>query len=78
MREIKRVVYNKDNSKWREVMTVTNKEDIYKSLATDIIAKKIHKCLWIKSIRDVSNYDGTRNITVYYDNECKCVYTVEV
>lgn len=78
MREIKRIIYNRDNNKWRKVMTVTNKEDIYKSLATDIIAKKIHKCLWVKSIRDVSNYDGTRNISVYYNNSCKAVYTVEV
>ena len=78
MREIKRVIYDKIDNKWCEVMTVTDKEDIYKSLATDIIAKKIHKCLWIKSIRDMSNYDGTRNITVYYDNDCKSVYTVEV
>lgn len=78
MRDIKRVVYSKVNNKWCETITVTDEQAIYKALATDIIAKKIHKCLWIKSIRDYSNYDGTRTITVYYDSNCKSVYTVEV
>ncbi len=78
MRDIKRVIYKKDNNKWCETMTVTDEQTIYKALATDLVAKKIHKCLWIKSIREYSNYDGTRTITVYYDNDCKSVYTVEV
>ena len=51
--------------------------EIHKDLMNDLIAKKLHKCTYIRSIKDRPNYDGTRTITVYHDNGCKRVYVVE-
>ncbi len=53
-------------------------KEIYKSLAHDLTAKKLHKCTYIKSIADRCNYDGTRTITVTYDNNCRRIYIVEM
>lgn len=77
MKEMRRLVETKRNGKWEVSLTVTDKNEIWESLAKDLIAKKIHKATWIKSIRDNSNYDGTRNITVTYDNNVRSIYTVQ-
>ena len=77
MREIKRVVEVKNGSKWEVSHTTTNELTIYKDLASAMISKKLHQCTYIKSIKDVCNYDGTRNITIYYDNGVRSTYTIE-
>lgn len=56
---------------------ITDPCEIYKRLSHELIAKKIHKCAYIKKISDKCNYDGTRNITVFHDNGVKDVYTIE-
>lgn len=48
--------------------TVTDEQDIYKSLANDLIEKKMNNCSYIKSITRVNNYNGTQTITVKYNN----------
>ena len=53
------------------------REEIYHSLMHDMIAKKLHQCTYIKSIKDRSNYDGTRTITVTYDNSVRRVYVIK-
>ena len=50
---------------------------VHEYLMHDLIAKKLNCCSYIKSIRRVSNYDGTQNITVTYDNNCRRIYTVK-
>lgn len=66
----------KEGKTWNVNRTVTDKEEIYRSLSHDMIAKKIHKATYIRSISDRCNYDGTRTITVTYDNDCKRIYTI--
>lgn len=57
---------------WRE------QELVYRELSHDLWAKHIAKATYIKRITDKSNYDGTREITVLYDNGVKRIYTVVV
>ena len=53
------------------------KEHIYKCLMHDMIAKKLHKCTYIKSITRSNPYDGTELVTVTYDNDSRRIYKVE-
>lgn len=76
-KEISRVAYKKDGSRWVEVFRETNAHQVNKDLMHDVINKKIHCCKYIKSIKYTPNYDGTSTYTVYYDNNTKSVYTVE-
>lgn len=76
MRTIQKIVEIKEGRNWAASYTETNEAEIYKSLATDLINKKIHAAAYIKSIKRVPNYDGTQKITVTYDNDCRAVYTV--
>lgn len=77
MREMQRLVEQKVNNAWVETFRETDENKIWESLAKDLIAKKLHKATWIRSVRDNSNYDGTRDITVYYDNGVRAIYTVK-
>lgn len=77
MREMQRLVEQKVNNAWVETFRETDENKIWESLAKDLIAKKLHKATWIRSVRDSSNYDGTRDITVYYDNGVRSIYTVK-
>lgn len=85
MKTISRTMYKGSEAFWSievsdnnsiDINTI-NERKIYKSLASDLLAKKVHKCTYINRICDRSNYDGTRTITVYYDNGTKSVYIVE-
>ena len=67
----------KNGKKWDVSRIVTDELEVYQSLSADIIAKKINGATWVKSIKRVSNYDGTQNITVTYDNDCRSIYTVK-
>lgn len=77
MRKEQLIVERKKGKTWELVWTSETRETIYRDLFHDIMAKKIHKCTYIKSIHDVCNYDGTRTITVYYDNNIRRRYTIE-
>ncbi len=77
-KEIARICFVKNGNKWEQTFKETNEERINKSLLNDIIAKKMHKCTYIKSISERTNYDGTRTFKVYYDNNCMNEYTVEM
>jgi len=76
MRQIEMTIYTKNGATWTQGRTTTDETEIYKSLAAGLLHKKIHKCSYIKSIKDACNYDGTRNVTVYYDNGVKALYTI--
>jgi len=75
-REISMTNYTKEGRTWKESYTNNNPADVYESLSLALIAKKIHSCSYIKSIKRISNYDGTQTITVNYDNGVKTVYIV--
>lgn len=77
MREMQRLVEKKVDNAWVETFRENDESKIWESLAKDLIAKKLHKATWIRSVRDSSNYDGTRDITVYYDNGVRSIYTVK-
>ena len=70
-------IEKRNGGKWETVSVYTDPVKIYESLAKDMIAKKIHKCTYIRAIKDRCNYNGTRDITVSYDNGVRRVYTIE-
>lgn len=74
---IKRVMYIKEKNKYIETFTQTDTAQVYEDLALDLIAKKINACSYIRSIKRRTNYDGTQQITVIYDNNAKAEYTVK-
>ena len=77
MREINLVIEIKRGKKWEKEMVITNETLVYKYLANDLISKKLNGCTFIKTIKRVSNYDGTQTITVTFDNDCRNIYTVK-
>ena len=66
----------KTGNKYNTSAIWRDSELVYKELAHDMWAKHIAKAAYIKRISDKSNYDGTREITVLYDNGVKRIYTV--
>jgi hypothetical protein len=77
MRDITKVIEVKKGRAYETTATITDTAAIYESLAGDLIAKKLHGCTWITRINDRCNYDGTRTITVTYNNGCRAIYTVK-
>lgn len=75
--EIKRIVYKKSGRVWEVLRIETSIERVYDYLAHDLIAKKIQKCTWIKSIKNVPRNNGTRTIYVYYDNDTMSKYIIK-
>lgn len=71
---IKMIVYN---SNGEITFTERNVSSVYERLAHDLIAKKMHKCLYIRRITERNLYTGYREITVYEDNGFKAVYTIK-
>lgn len=76
MKNISLVIDKKINNKWKETYKTTDEKEIYKALAQNVIAKKFHKCSYIRSIKECTNYDGTRKVVVYYDNGVRATYTI--
>lgn len=66
----------KNNKKWETSHIITDETEIYKSLANDMINKKLNNCAYIKSIKRTPLYDGTHKITVTYNNDCRAIYHV--
>ena len=73
---ISKTTYKKDNKNWIQCNTTTDEKEIYKSLAHDLIAKKLGVS-FITRIKHRYNFDGTRTIDIYYDNGVKTRYIVE-
>ena len=67
----------KNGKKWETVWESDNAETVYKDLSSELIAKKINACLYIKSIKRVQLYNGFINIIVNYDNGNRRVYHIK-
>lgn len=59
-------------TKW----TTEDEARIYDDLAHELIAKKVNKCLWIRSIKRLPLYNGYDHIIVTYDHGGRRIYTV--
>lgn len=77
MRELTKVIEIKNGKKYEIESVTTDVTTIFESLARDLVAKKLQACTWITSIKDRTNYDGTRTITVTYNNGCRALYTIK-
>ena len=77
MNENKKTVELKQGNKWIEEYTTTNDIEIYQSLSSDLIAKKINQCSYIKSIKRTPLYDGYQKILITYSNNCRAFYIVK-
>lgn len=73
----KRVMEEKQNGKYIPVYETTEKIDVLEWLTSDLMAKYLHKASYVKRIQDTPNYNGTRTVTVYYDNNTRSIYTVK-
>jgi hypothetical protein len=76
MRTISMTVQVKTGRVYNTNRVVTDPSEIYEKLAKDLLHKKIHKCTYISKISERSNYDGTRTITVTYDNGVRTIYVI--
>ena len=63
------------NGEWQTTFIHSDELEVYKRLAEDLVAKKLHECRYIKRITSRNNYDGTREITVTYGN-ARTIYTI--
>ena len=75
-RKITRTVEVKKGRTWETTHSTDNATEVYESLAHDLHAKYICKAAYIRRITDRSNYDGTRTVTVTYDNDCRSTYII--
>lgn len=56
-------------------------EDALHSLASELAAKYIGKAAYIRSIKRVNNFDGTKTYTVTYASDCgggRSIYTTDI
>ena len=68
----------KIEGKWQNVSEpTTDKETVYKSLMSDLIAKKLEACTYITQIKRLQLYNGYIAITVNYTGDVRRIYTVE-
>lgn len=77
MKDIKRVCEVKQGKKYIVSFVERDENEVYRWLASDLINKKLCECRYIKRIIRKSNYDGTQDIIVYYDNYVRNTYTVK-
>ena len=54
-----------------------NPEEVYKKLASDMIAKKINKCTYITRITRSNLYNGYEKIYILYNNGVRVTYQIE-
>ena len=76
MREIKREFQIRSGNKWGTTFETTDPAEVYEFLTSDLIAKKLNACTYIRSIKRTNNYDGTQTIVVTYENVTRNVYTI--
>lgn len=74
----KRIIEIKKGKKWINCEScdpMTDPADVYRALASEMIAKKINHCSYIKTIRRVQRYTHVE-IIVSFDNDTRAVYTL--
>ena len=71
--EVKRGNKYQESCQYTEVL---NRDYIHERLANDLLHHYVHKARYITRISDRSNYDGTRTVTVNYDNDTRAVYVI--
>ena len=68
----------KEGEKYVVTFTCFNDpERMYRDLSSELIAKKINACRWIKSIKRTPLFNGFDHITVTYDHGGRRIYTVK-
>ena len=67
----------KNGKKYEITNTCNDVTEVYKSLANDMISKKLNNCTYIRSIKRIPLYNGFDKITVSYDNDVRRIYTIE-
>lgn len=77
MNEIKKTVYVMENGKYEISNETYDQEEIYRSLACDLIYKKMENRQGITRITRKKDCAALTTITVYYNNNVKAVYTVK-
>lgn len=70
-----RIAQKKTGKTWVNTYTDNNPDTVYKSLASDVIAKKVNQARYIKSIKRIQRYSHVE-IIVLYDNDVRSVYYV--
>lgn len=76
MKEVSRKAYRKIGKAWNETYSTTDALEVYRAFSVDMRYKFLHKSAYIRRTTDKNNYDGTRTIVFYYDNDCKSVYII--
>lgn len=71
------VLEQKINNKWYFLNLTTDKEEIYKRIAKELVAKKINCCTYIKSIKRSQLYTGYQRIYITFSNNVRATYTIE-
>ncbi len=66
----------KEKGHWVVRWTTDDPARVYECLARELIAKKINKCAWVKSIKREQLYNGFVRVTVAYENGGRRVYTI--
>lgn len=70
-----RIAQKKTGKTWVNTYIDTNNASVYKSLASDVIAKKINQARYIKSIKRIQHYTYVEIIATY-DNNVRSLYYV--
>lgn len=68
-----RIAQKKTGNNWVNTYQDTSPDTVYKSLACDVIAKKVNQAKYIKSIKRIQRYSHVE-IIVSYDNNVRSVY----
>lgn len=67
----------KVNGKWTYEGQTFIVKDIYDFLAHELIAKKINKCTYIRSIKRRPLYNGFIEVIVLYNDGVRAIYTIK-
>ena len=70
-----RIAQKKTGKTWVNTYIDNDAASVYKSLAIDLIAKKINQARYIKSIKRIQHYTHVE-IIVSYDSNVRSVYYV--
>ena len=73
---ISRTVEQKQDSKWVETYYTEDVAMVCSELCNRLIAKKMHHCKWITTIREVNLYNGFTKIYVNYGNGTRDIFVV--
>lgn len=68
MKKISRTYEKKEGRKYIETYRTEDENQVYKDFANEIMYKLVFKSPVYKSMKQYSNYDGTRTVIFYQDN----------